>query len=122
MAEVQKRFDVVIMDTAPVGLVSDAVNLGRFADCTLYIVRQAYTFRRQIFAIDELYTEKKLPKISLLLNDVKIEGGYYSGYSGGSYYGGYGYGTDSGYFEEEKGPDNSSIMTRVRNQLQRWFG
>jgi tyrosine-protein kinase Etk/Wzc len=122
MAEVQKRFDVVIMDTAPVGLVSDAMNLGRFADCTLYIVRQTYTFRRQINAIDELYTQKKLPKISLLLNDVKVEGGYYGGYSGGGgYYGGYGYGTD-GYFEEEGGQDNSSIFTRVRNQLQRWFG
>jgi tyrosine-protein kinase Etk/Wzc len=123
MAEVQKRFDVVIMDTAPVGLVSDAVNLGRFADCTLYIIRQAYTFRRQIHAIDELYSEKKLPKISLLLNDVKIEGGYYGGYNGsGGYYGGYGYGTDSGYFEDEKGPDNTSVFTRVRNQLQKWFG
>lgn len=123
MAEVQKRFDVVIMDTAPVGLVSDAVNLGRFADCTLYIIRQAYTFRRQIYAIDELYSEKKLPKISLLLNDVKIEGGYYGGYNGsGGYYGGYGYGTDSGYFEDEKGPDNTSVFTRVRNQLQKWFG
>jgi len=121
MAEVQKRFDVVIMDTAPVGLVSDAVNLGRFADCTLYIVRQAYTFRRQMNAIDELYTQKKMPKISLLLNDVKVEGAYYGGYSGGGYYGGYGYGTD-GYFEEEKGMDNSSIFTRVRNQLHRWFG
>jgi len=122
MAEVQKRFDVVIMDTAPVGLVSDAVNLGRFADCTLYIVRQSYTFRRQISAIDELYTQKKMPKISLLLNDVKIEGGYYGGYSGSGYYGGYGYGTESGYFEDEKGPDNSSVFERVRNQLQRWFG
>jgi tyrosine-protein kinase Etk/Wzc len=122
MAEVQKRFDVVIMDTAPVGLVSDAINLGRFADCTMYIIRQAYTFRRQINAIDELYIQKKLPKISLLLNDVKSEGGYYGGYSGGGYYGGYGYGGDSGYFEEEKGLDNSSILTRVRNQLQRWFG
>jgi hypothetical protein len=72
-------------------------------------------------AIDELYTQKKMPKISLLLNDVKVEGAYYGGYSGGGYYGGYGYGTD-GYFEEEKGMDNSSIFTRVRNQLHRWFG
>ncbi|HLI94421.1 MAG TPA: polysaccharide biosynthesis tyrosine autokinase, partial [Puia sp.] len=122
MAEVHKRFDVIIMDTAPVGLVSDAVNLVRFADCTLYIVRQAYTFRRQINAIDELYTQKKLPKISLLLNDVKMEGGYYGGYNGGGYYGGYGYGGDSGYFENERGMGNGSIFRRVRAQLERWFG
>lgn len=101
MAEVRSHFDVVIMDTAPVGLVSDAMNLGQYADCTLYIVRQGHTFRKQLIMIEELYTANKLPRLSLLLNDVKAEGGYYGGYGYG-YYGGYAYGMDSGYFEKEK--------------------
>jgi Mrp family chromosome partitioning ATPase len=101
MKEVVNRFEVVIMDTAPVGLVSDAMNLSRYADCTLYIVRQGHTFRKQLNIVEELYTEKKLPKLSLLLNDVTTEGGYYGGYGYG-YYSGYAYGMDSGYFEADK--------------------
>lgn len=101
MEEVRNRFEVVILDTAPVGLVSDAANLGKYADCTLYIVRQGHTFRNQLQLIEDLYTEKKLPNISVILNDVKPEGGYYSG---SGYYGGYGYYagySKSGYFDEE---------------------
>ncbi len=102
MEQVRNHFEVVIMDTAPVGLVSDAVNLGKYADCTLYIVRQHYTFRKQLQLIEELYKDKKLPNISIILNDVKTEGGYYGG---SGYYGGYGYSGayhyGSGYFEED---------------------
>jgi capsular exopolysaccharide synthesis family protein len=119
MKEVTNRFDVVIMDTAPVGLVSDAVTLGRFADCTLYIVRQDFTFRKQMLMIEELYIQKKIPKISILLNDVSMAGGYYSGgYNGGyGYYGGgYGYGGgDSGYFEDSRSSNMKSIVQRIMN-------
>jgi tyrosine-protein kinase Etk/Wzc len=115
MKEVVRRFDVVIMDTAPIGLVSDAMNLSRYADCTLYIVRQGHTFRKQLNIVEELYVENKLPRLSLLLNDVKAEGGYYGGYGYG-YYGGYSYGMDSGYFETDKDLKNS-LFTR----LKRWW-
>jgi len=98
MEMVRANFDVVVMDTAPVGLVSDAITLSRFADCTLYIIRQDYTFRKQLRFIDDIYNEKKLPSLSVMLNDVKAGGNYYGGYG---YYGaGYGYGYGSGYFEE----------------------
>jgi capsular exopolysaccharide synthesis family protein len=89
MREIRERFEVVVMDTAPVGLVSDSVTLGRFADCTLYVIRQGHTYRKILRLVDDLYIEKKLPGISLVMNDVKLEGGYYSGYYGGyGYYGG----------------------------------
>jgi tyrosine-protein kinase Etk/Wzc len=103
MKQVKEQFEVVILDTAPIGLVSDATTLCRFADCTLYIVRQGHTFRNQVHLIDELYTEKKLPSLSILLNDVH-SGGRYPGYygSGYGYYGGYSYGRGSGYFEEDQ--------------------
>lgn len=101
MKRVIKEFDVVVMDTAPIGLVSDAMNLSRYADCTLYIVRQGHTFRKQLNIVEELYTQNKLPRLSLILNDVKAEGGYYGGYGYG-YYGGYSYGNTSGYFEVDK--------------------
>jgi tyrosine-protein kinase Etk/Wzc len=122
MEEVKRRFDVVIMDTAPVGLVSDAMNLGRFADCTLFIVRQSYTFRRQIPFIDELYVQNKLPKLSVLINDVKMAGGYYSGgyRTGYGYYGGYGYAGESGYFEEDRMASRAPFK-RLKRWWKRWF-
>lgn len=101
----KKEFDVVIIDTAPVGLVSDSVILSQYADMTLYVIRQRYTFKRQLNMIDELYRQRKLPKMGLLVNDVVADGakGYY-GYGAGAY--GYGYGY--GYGEKKKKKYNRS--------------
>lgn len=107
----RSEFDVVIMDTAPVGMVSDAMTLSKFADCTLYIVRQGHTFKKQVGLIDEFYQNGKLPKISIVLNDVKSQSGY--GYYGYGRYG-YGYGNGSGYFDEDD--------IRSTGPLGRWFG
>jgi len=116
------NFDVVIVDTAPVGMVSDAMTLGKFADCTLYLARQGYTFKKQITLIDEMYTEKKLPRTSIIINDVKVKPGY--GYYGYGRYGyGYGYGQKKGntYYEED-GPA-PSWLDRTLDKLnpKKWF-
>jgi capsular exopolysaccharide synthesis family protein len=96
------NFDVVVMDTAPVGIVSDAQTLSRFADATLYIARQGRTLKKQVGLIDDMYHSNKLPHMSVVLNDVQLQAGY--GYYGYGRYGyTYGYGDNSGYFEEEKG-------------------
>jgi tyrosine-protein kinase Etk/Wzc len=100
----REHFDVVIIDTAPVGMVSDAQTLSKFADCTLYLTRQGHTFKKQVVLIDEFYRESKLPKIAIIINDVKMKAGY--GYYGYGRYGyGYGYGYGS-YYEEEHPPKN----------------
>jgi tyrosine-protein kinase Etk/Wzc len=104
---VRREFDVALIDTAPVGMVSDALTLGAFADCTLYLVRQGRTFKKQIVLIDELYRDSKLPKVSIVINDVKIKAGYgYYGYGRYGYGYSYGNGQDS-YYEEEKPPQSS---------------
>jgi len=100
----RENFDMVLVDTAPVGMVSDAMTLSKFADSTLYLVRQGHTFKKQIALIDEFYQGDKLPKVSIIINDVKIKAGY--GYYGYGRYGyGYGYGYGS-YYEEETPPRN----------------
>lgn len=102
-AWLKDNFDVIIVDTAPVGMVSDAMTLGKFADCTLYLARQGHTFKKQVTLIDEMYTEKKLPRTSIIINDVKVKPGY--GYYGYGRYGyGYGYGQKKGnnYYEEDE--------------------
>jgi len=78
------------------------MTLGKFADSTLYIVRQGYTYKKQISLIDEFYTQNRLPKISIIINDVKIKPGY--GYYGYGRYG-YGYGYGGGYYDSEDGVD-----------------
>jgi capsular exopolysaccharide synthesis family protein len=95
----KQNFDVVLIDTAPVGMVSDAMTLGKFAYCSLYIVRQGHTYKKQVALIDEFYSQGKLPKVSVVINDVKLKPGY--GYYGYGRYG-YGYGYKSNYYEEEE--------------------
>jgi capsular exopolysaccharide synthesis family protein len=98
-AYLRQNIDAIIIDSAPVGLVSDAIILSAYADATLYIMRQNYTLKKQLDLINDLHVNKKLPKLSLLLNDVQAKGGY------GGYYGNYGYGYSYGnsseYFEKE---------------------
>jgi capsular exopolysaccharide synthesis family protein len=118
--EVGKRFEVIVIDTAPVGMVSDALTLSKFADCTLYLVRQGHTFKKQVALIDELYRENKLPKVSIVINDVKIKPGY--GYYGYGRYGyGYGYGYGSSYYEEEKPPLTFFEKVVAISDPRRWF-
>jgi capsular exopolysaccharide synthesis family protein len=116
----KKNFDVVIIDTAPVGMVSDAMTLGKYADASLYLVRQGHTFKKQIIFVDEYYRQNKLPKLSVIINDVKLRAGY--GYYGYGRYGyGYGYGYGS-YYEEETPPKN--LLDRILDKLDisRFFG
>lgn len=123
MELVKKEFDVVILDTAPIGLVTDAVHLGQYADCSLYIVRRGYTPRKLLGVIEELYREKRIPKVSLILNDVKLSsgyfGGYYEGYGYG--YGSYNYGRGSGYFENEHGNGRLNVLKKIGNSLRKLF-
>ena len=96
--QLKEQFDIVIIDTAPVGLVSDALTLGKYADATAYIVRHNYTYKRQVQMIDELYEQKRLPHLSIIINDIKSQtGGYGYGYTGYGY--GYGYGHGSNYYD-----------------------
>jgi Mrp family chromosome partitioning ATPase len=117
---VGKRFEIIVIDTAPVGMVSDALTLSKFADCTLYLVRQGHTFKKQISLIDELYRENKLPKVSIVINDVKNKPGY--GYYGYGRYGyGYGYGYGSSYYDEEKPPMTFFEKVVAGFSLRKWF-
>lgn len=118
--DLKKQFDVIIIDTAPVGMVSDAMTLGKFADCTLYLVRQGHTHKKQIGMIEEFYKTNKLPRISIIVNDVKVKPGY--GYYGSGRYGyGYGYSADNSYYEEESVPKTFFEKLIGIFNIRNWF-
>lgn len=108
-AELRKQFDYIVIDTAPVGLVTDAQLLGYLADVTLYLVRQGYTFKQQLQLSKELYQQGKLPRMNLVVNDVKAGSGYGYGY-------GYQYGYNYGYTNEHA---SRSLARKMRLTFKR---
>lgn len=91
MNELRARYDYIIADNVPVGLVADAIIANRIADLTIFVVRAGKLDRRQLPDIEKLYQEKKLKNMALLLNGANPERHGY-GYSYGYGYG-YGYGS-----------------------------
>lgn len=95
------RFDEIIIDTPPIGLVTDALILARLADASIYVVRHGVTLKTQVLAIEELYREKKFPKLNIIHNGIKLSGRYGYGYEG-TYAYGYGNGYGYGYYDKPK--------------------
>ena len=97
----KKNFDYVILDTAPVGMVTDTLLIGRVADLSVYVCRADYTHKNEYTLINELAEKDKLPSLCTVINGLDLKKrkyGYYYGYGKyGKYYGygkryGYGYG------------------------------
>jgi len=97
----KKNFDYVILDTAPVGMVTDTLLIGRVADLSVYVCRADYTRKAEFTLINELAENNKLPNLCTVINGLDLQQkkyGYYYGYGKyGKYYGygkryGYGYG------------------------------
>ena len=92
-AELRTRYDVVIADSVPMGIIADASIVNRIADMTVFVIRAGKLDRRQLPDIETIYEDKKLNNMALVLNgvDPKHRGyGYGYGYGYGHY--GYGYG------------------------------
>ncbi len=128
-------YDYIILDTAPVGLVTDTLQIGKVADVTAFVCRADYTPKSSFGFINTLAAEKKMPNMCIVLNGIdmsKKKYGYYYGYGKygkygryGSYgryssygsYGSYGnYGTYGNYAESHYGDkSDNSIKLRKRD-------
>ena len=102
----KKHFDYIILDTAPIGMVTDTQLISRVANASIYVCRADYTHKADYTLINELGEQKKLPNLCTLINGLdmkKKKYGYYYGYGKyGKYYGygkkygyGYGYGNEN---------------------------
>ncbi|MBQ7661809.1 MAG: polysaccharide biosynthesis tyrosine autokinase [Prevotella sp.] len=96
-----QKYDYIILDTAPVGLVSDTLQIGKYADVTAFVCRADYTPKTSFALINTLASEQKLKNMCIVLNGVdmsKKKYGYYYGYGKYGKYGRYGYGYGYGRY------------------------
>ncbi|HEU4495676.1 MAG TPA: polysaccharide biosynthesis tyrosine autokinase [Flavobacterium sp.] len=109
LEDLKTRYDYIILDTPPVGLVSDALELAQYTDVILYVVRQNVTKKAMLNLINDKHKKGELSNISIVLNGFESKARY--GYSYG-----YGYGSYSnGYHDEE---ESQNFLTRT---LKRWL-
>jgi len=113
IARARNEFDTVIIDTPPVGIVTDALLLSQLANVTMFVVRQRYTNRGSVQMLDEIFRRGEMSNVAILVNDISSSGyygyglryGYSLGY-GSRYYdpGNYytkGGGKSSGYYTND---------------------
>ena len=91
-----EKYDYVIIDTPPIGLVTDGVILMQYADANLYIVRHNYSKIKSLSVVNNIFKNKNISNLNIVINDYTQNEGYGYGY-------GYGYGNDGyGYYETDE--------------------
>ncbi len=111
------KYDIIITDLPPVGIVSDGVPILQIADYPLYILRANYSKKMFIAQLNKLMNENKITSMSVILNGVemsRLKYGYGYGYSYGYGYG-YGYSYGYGYYEEDDEP--VGFIDKLRNLI-----
>lgn len=112
--ELKNQYDRIIIDTPPIGLVSDGLIIANHADATLFVVRDGVTRKNHLAQVNDLYKKNQLKNLSIVFNAIRKRPGAYGYNAGYGYgYGGYAYGSDYGnYFDDEK--QENSFM-------RKWF-
>lgn len=94
----KEKYDYIMIDTAPVGLVTDTLQIARVTNVSVYMCRADYTPKASFAMINSLAKEEKLPNMAMVLNGVDMSKRKYSYYYGYGKYGRYGrYGRYGGY-------------------------
>ena len=81
--QLKPNFDYIIIDTPPIGILSDGLELMEMCDVNIYVVRENYTLKRHILDLNNVYQQRNLQKLAILLNAVnysRSEYGYYGKY------------------------------------------
>jgi len=117
--ELKLTYDYIILDTPPVGLVSDALELAQYCDVTLYIVRQNFTKKDMITLLNNRVKRGELNNTSIILNGFQNKAKYGAGYGYGY---GYGYGSTTyanGYTDEEPKNGFEKLIRKFSNKKRR---
>jgi capsular exopolysaccharide synthesis family protein len=111
LVQLEDLYDIVIIDTPPVGIVTDALSNLQRANYPIYVMKANVSKRHFIDNINNLIDNKKMDNLSIILNGVDVHRRRY-----GSYGYGYGYGYGSGYYEDE---EETSIGKKLTQKLQK---
>ncbi|OYU85098.1 MAG: sugar transporter [Flavobacterium sp. BFFFF2] len=109
--EVKNRYDYIILDTPPVGMVADALELAPFVDVTLYVIRQNFTKKDMITVLNNRHKRGELSNISIILNGFENKAKYGTSYHYSSGYGNY----KDGYSEAPKPSFFKTIWKKITN-------
>lgn len=111
--QLREKYDFIFIDTPPIGLVTDALELLAKADVPLYVVRADFTRKEFLNNIEKLVIENKLKKLSIVVND------FGRGASGEMYEYGYGYGytysQGEGYYTQDKKPKKKNLLSYLKD-------
>ena len=102
MDKLKEIYDIIIMDTPPLGLVADTLTLMNYSDVNLYAVRQNYTKQGLLTYVNDMYEKNRLGNLHLIFNDVKEGDGVY----------GYGYGYSYGYSDNDYFDPTENLNTK----------
>lgn len=100
--ELKNNYDYVVIDSPPIGMVTDAEILASYANATLYLVRHRHTFKQQILGIEKLFTKNLIPRLNIVINDVEMQKNMYGYY-------GYGYGSYDNSTENSKSKSSKNV-------------
>lgn len=121
--ELMSRYDYVLIDNPPVGIVADAHSNLKIADYPIYVFRADYSRKFFINNLNKIREEHKLDKLAVILNGFDLrKTGKYSGYGYGYGYSGYGYGMGYGYLDKGFGYYEEDIIVKPKKRfLSRFF-
>lgn len=83
ITDLRTKFDYILIDSSPVGLVSDALTIQKHADMTIFVCRHNYTYKSQIDIVNEIKTKDSVENVYMVINDVDYSKAGYSGYGYG---------------------------------------
>jgi capsular exopolysaccharide synthesis family protein len=111
--QLKERYDVVVADNPPIGLVTDGIRIIKIADYPIYVFRENYSKRNFVQNVRKLVSDNNITNLNIVLNavDIKKSGYGYSGVYDYDY--GYGYGYGFGYYDED--------IRRERFSLKEFF-
>ena len=113
--QLEKEYDYIIVDSAPIAIVSDTLLLAEYSDLFVYIFRHNYSDVRFISDLNENIEMGKLKNVATILNDVVFKSGY--GYYGN---GSYGYGKKYGYSYGNSENVKQNFLVKIINKLKFW--
>ena len=105
----RSNYDIIVIDTPPVGIVTDGISSIQKADYPIYIVKANFSKKHYIKNIDRLMKENKIKNLSVILNGVEFKDRFGQDHSGY----GYGYAYGYGYYEEESEFVKKTLFQRL---------